>query len=347
MREPAGHHSWGPYSAWPIRLTAGAATGYHTLENPSAPPAVQDGKDRRMMVRRRLCSWLAVLLVVSAAGAAERAAELEANLEAKLAERHRRAIALAELYESSGNWQRAAEHYQMARLIREDDAQVLTQLARIYRAHDEDAKLLPIYAALSRLQPTSVAWLRELGSCQFRLGQKQEAEAVWRRILEVQPSRTYALRHLAEIYTSHKLLDKAVAACAEALALSPNDEDLRQRLGEAIEANGDHLGALSTLSRLGPDRSVVRSYRATQTRRQALQALDLPLAARAALERCLREGPASVADLAWAVARPLEETGGGKLAAPYYRRVASEEPDTPRGKASAEKAAKLDAAPTR
>jgi len=291
----------------------------------------------------RLCRSILVALLVAHALArgAEAVADLESKLDAALAERWRRAVSLAELYEASGDWQRAVHHYEMARRIRDDDTHVLTQLARIYGEHDARESLLSVYTALTRLQPTSIAWLRELGSTHFRLGHRDEAEAVWQKIVEVQPSKTYALRHLVDIYSSHKLFGKAVAACQQALALSPNDEDLLQRLAEAHHSSGDQLAALAAISQFGIGRSSFRSHRALRLRHNAFIELALPIAARVDLETQLAKGPCSAADLAWTLARSLEKAGEPRSAVPFYRRVATEEPATPRGKAAAEAAVRL------
>jgi len=265
-------------------------------------------------------------------------AQLERDLEAKLAERHWQAVVLGELYAAAGRLREAAAHYEMARRIRPDDTTVLIELSRLYKRLGDDRRLVPVYEALCRLQPTSVAWLSELGACHFRLGQRQKAEAVWRRILEVQPSRAYALRHLADIYARHGLKEKALAACREALALSPRDEDLRLRLAEFTLAAGDPLGALAALGQLTPGRYASRSPRALRTRTAALEALNLPPDLRGELSAMVAGGGCSVADLAWGAALALERAGRSDQAREFFRRVAAEEPNTPRGKKAAEKA---------
>lgn len=276
-------------------------------------------------------------LLLGALAAAVLGAELERELEAKLTERRWQAVTLAELYAAAGQWRQAAAHYEMARRIRADDAGVLVELSRLYKRLGEDKRLVGVYEALSRLQPTSVAWLRELGACHFRLGHREQAEAVWRRILEVQPSRTYAFRYLADIYAQHGLLEKALAACRKALALSPRDEDLRLRLAELMQADGDPLGALAALAQLSPGRYAARSPRALRVRTAALEALKLPADLCGELSAMVTSGKVSAADLAWRAAVALEEAGRRDDARRFFRRVAAEEPDTPRGKKAAEK----------
>jgi len=284
---------------------------------------------------RRLGPAAILLALAAVAPAAERVEDLEAELDARLDERRTRSITLAELYETSGNWRRAAEHYEQARRVRDDDARVLVQLSRLYRAHDEHEKLLSVYATLSRLQPTSVVWLRELGSCHFKLGQRQAAEAAWGRILDVQPSKTYALRHLIDVYADHGLHKRAAAACREALALTPRDQDIRLRLAEALGEGGDPLGALATLSHIAKGRIILRSQRGVRIRHNAFARLAMPDPVHTALDKRLDAGPCTAADLAALAAELLDKASRPADALPFLRRLARDEPGTPRGQAAA------------
>ena len=218
---------------------------------------------------------------------------------------------------------------------------VLSQLMRLYRMNKDDRKLLSTLAALVRLQPTSVGWLRELGSCQFRLGQREQAEATWRRILDVYPNRASALRLLAQAYTSHGLHDKAIGTWREAVAASPRDDYLRLQLAEALGKANRHVDALAASAPLAAAEVSSRSRRARSVKNTAFFELDLPRPVRAAVERLLRREDCSPADVAWAIAEAFEQAGERKRAAAFYRQVAAREPETDRGKAAAAKAKAL------
>jgi len=287
---------------------------------------------------------LLVVCLPATAGEAE-TAKLEAELEAKLAERHRRAVALAQLYYASGDWRRAAEHYEAARRFRDDDVEVLTQLTRLYATHHEDRKLLSPLRALARLQPTSVGWLRELGSCHYRLGEHAKAEAVWRKILDVYPNRPSALRYLAQAYEEHGLTERALAVWRKAVAASPGDEYLRLQFAEAASKAGRHVEALAALAAFRTAPTSSRSRRARTIIHTAFFELDLPRPVRAAVEDLLRHKAAAATDVAWAIAAAFEQAGEPKRAAGFYRRVAAFEPDTDRGRAAAAKATGLAPAP--
>jgi len=280
------------------------------------------------------------LAIVAACGAAE--PEVDGDLDAAMATLFDETVALAQLYEASGDYRRAARLYEDARRLRKDGAYVLQQLTRIYRRTQDDRKLVDIYVTLVQLQPASVSWLRQLGSCYFRLGERKKAEAAWQRLLDVYPQRSSALRYLASIYAQHKLYAKAIATYQEASGLSPQDDELRLRLAETQHAGGDPLGALVSVSAIRNATSSDRSRRSAGVRREAVVALDLSPAVQMGLQKKLHEGPTTAADLAWFLATLCEERRHGKDAARFYRRLATIEPQSERGKRAAARAVALD-----
>lgn len=296
-----------------------------------------------MSLARIAARLLVVCVACSAAATAAEpsTAHLEAELEAKLAERRRRTVALGAFFEATGNWPRAVAYYEAARGIRDDDVNLLTRLLRFYRTQGDVRKQISIYQSLVRLQPTSLGWLRDLGSCHFRLGERAQAEAVWRKILDAHPLRTSAIRYLAQVYEQHRLLDKSVALHREALALAPQDHDLRVRLAETQMRAGDAVGALATLVPLAASDHSPEGRRAAAVHQKALRELRLTRTEQAAIAAILDEKPRSAADLAWRLARWLERAGDWGRAAVFFQRVAKEEPNTVRGRVAAETARRL------
>jgi tetratricopeptide (TPR) repeat protein len=185
-------------------------------------------------------------------------------------------------------------------------------------------------------------WIRQLGSCYFRLGETKEAEATWQRLLDVYPQRSGALRYLGSIYTQHKLYDKAIATYREAITLSPENPDLRVSLAQTQNAAGDPLSALATLSSVRGASSSYRERRINAVRDEAVTALDLTPAVQQALRKKLAEGTTSTGDLASFLATLCEERGQARDAARFYRRVAEAEPKSERGRRAATRAAALD-----
>jgi tetratricopeptide (TPR) repeat protein len=288
-------------------------------------------------------TFLAIALTLAPLCTAGEPDEAE-NLDAALAALFDDTVALAQLTEASGDVRGAARLYEDARRLRDDDAYVLQQLTRLYGRTEDHRKLLGVYKALVRQQPTSIMWIRQLGSCHFRLGETKEAEAAWRRLLDVYPQRSGALRYLGSIYTQHKLYDKAIATYHEAIALSPENPDLRVSLAQAQNAAGDPLSALATVSGIRNASSSYRERRINAVRSEAVAALDLTPAVQQALQTKLAEGPISTVDLAWFLATLCQERGQARDAVRFYRRVAKREPKSERGRRAADRAAALDPA---
>jgi tetratricopeptide (TPR) repeat protein len=294
-----------------------------------------------MMLPRTVIGFLIGWLALSAVGmgAEQSTANLEAELDAKLAERRRRTVALGAVIESTGDSKRAVATYEAARRFRDDDLEMLAHLLRFYRMQDDVRGQLSVTQALVRLQPTSLGWLRELGSCYFRLGQRDEAEAAWRRILAAHPLRPAAVRALAQTYEQHGLFDKSVALYREAVAQAPDDPDARLQLAEAQLRAGDGLGALATLVPLAADGAPGR--RAAALRESALGKLGFTVRERATVATILDEKPRTAADLAWRLARWFEAESNWSRAVVFFRRVAEDEPDSARGKVAAETVRRL------
>jgi len=286
------------------------------------------------------------LAVGSMSGAGEPStAELEAQLATKLAERRRRTVALGASFEAAGDWPRAVRYYEAARTIRDDDVAVLTRLLRFYRTTDDVRKQVSVYEALVRLQPTSLGWLRSLGACHFRLGDRKQADAVWQRILTVHPLRTEAIAYLAQVYGQHGLHGKTAELYKEAVALAPHDADVRLRAAGAFVRGDDPLGALAVLSALTKAERQTHAARLKAARQAAFHVLEFTRGERLAAEAMLDEAPCTTAGLAWRLARAAETDGQWKQAAEFFARVAKEEPHTVRGRVAAETARRLKGKP--
>jgi tetratricopeptide (TPR) repeat protein len=296
---------------------------------------------------RSLCIGLCLLAGCGAefalgAAAEKSTAELEAELDERLTERCRRTVALGVFFEATGDWPRAVAYYEAARRIRDDNADTLTRLLRFYRTQGDVRNQISVYQSLIRLQPASVGWLRDLGACHLRLGEREQAEAAWRKILDAHPVRTQAIRYLAQVYEEHRLFDRCVELYREAMALAPEDPDFRVRLAETQVKAGDPVGALATVAPVNLAEQSAYATRSAAVRKAALPQLNLNRAERLAVEGILDEQkPQSAGELAWRLARWFEEAGDWDRAAAFFLRVAQEEPNTVRGQVAAETARRL------
>ena len=87
-------------------------------------------------------------------------------------------------------------------------------------------------------------------------GQLAQAEALYRKVLEVAPQHADALHYLGVIYHQNKQHDLAVTTIAKALLIEPNNSDFLSNQALALKATGRLDEAISTLQhalKLAPD----------------------------------------------------------------------------------------------
>jgi Flp pilus assembly protein TadD len=104
------------------------------------------------------------------------------------------------------------------------------------------------FEALLHLDPNDLTAIGYLGWAALRAGRPAEAEARFRRAVEVQPSGPEGRRGLAQSLEAQKK-PEAIAAYRDYLALAPNDSEARGRLIRLLMDQGENDEALAELDR--------------------------------------------------------------------------------------------------
>jgi protein O-GlcNAc transferase len=105
------------------------------------------------------------------------------------------------------------------------------------------------FEAVLHLDPNDIAAIDYLGWAELRQGKPAEAEARFRRALEVQPKETEARRGLAHSLDAQKK-PEASGAYRDYLELMPNDSEARSRLVHLLVEQNKNDEALAELDRL-------------------------------------------------------------------------------------------------
>jgi len=105
------------------------------------------------------------------------------------------------------------------------------------------------FEALIHLDPNDITALDYLGRAALREGKSEEAEARFRRALEVQPKGPEALKGLAHSLDAQKK-PEAAGAYRDYLELMPNDSESRARLIHLLVELQQNDAALAELDRL-------------------------------------------------------------------------------------------------
>jgi len=103
-------------------------------------------------------------------------------------------------------------------------------------------------------EPNNEEALTMLGVVRGRQQRYPEAEALFRRVLQLNPKSIVASRYLASALLAEDKPDEAIKQYEQATRLAPLDSDLRIELARLHLERGDFAGALSTLNAIKPDR---------------------------------------------------------------------------------------------
>jgi tetratricopeptide (TPR) repeat protein len=102
-------------------------------------------------------------------------------------------------------------------------------------------------------EPTNEQALIMLGVVRGRQQRYAEAEALFRRVLQLNPKSIVASRNLAGTLLAQDKPDDAIRQYNQAIQLSPQDFDLKVEVAKLNLGQGNFAGALSTLETIKPD----------------------------------------------------------------------------------------------
>ena len=116
------------------------------------------------------------------------------------------------------------------------------------------------FEALLRLDPNDITAIEYLGWINLRSGKPSEAEARFRRAVEVQPKGADGFRGLAESLEAQKK-PEAVTAYRQYLELKPTDSEAHARFIRVLVDQGENDAALAELDRADAGKPSVQSLK--------------------------------------------------------------------------------------
>jgi tetratricopeptide (TPR) repeat protein len=150
---------------------------------------------------------------------------------------------LAQTYEQAGDFERAADAYEV--LLRADSSNVLyfEGLRRVYlqlKKYDEAIAL--IRSRLSRT-PDDVALEATLGGVYYKAGMEKEATAAWERAIAIDPKNQNVYRVVANVQLENRLLDKAAEIYRRARAALSDPQLFTIDLAQLLAVSMDYAGS--------------------------------------------------------------------------------------------------------
>ncbi len=145
-------------------------------------------------------------------------------------------MALAQVYVASGNFNSAAEQFQI--LIKNDliakdpkSARLYLQLGEAKVRGGDVAGALAVFQTARQLAPTDAAPAFDLALLYDRTGRAREARSEYQTVVQLQPDNTAALNNLAYLDAEEGVdLDQALAHAQRARQRMPNDPNVQDTL---------------------------------------------------------------------------------------------------------------------
>ncbi len=144
-------------------------------------------------------------------------------------------LELAERLDKSGQRQKALAWLRRAAVRFAGDPSLHSALSDIYQRWGEADLALAEAELLARLDPRDESYIINLGEMYFSRGRKEKADEVWRRLLNVAPSRPIGQARLADVYAEHNLMAQALDLYLKAVHAEPNNLQLRRGLALCSE----------------------------------------------------------------------------------------------------------------
>jgi tetratricopeptide (TPR) repeat protein len=129
----------------------------------------------------------------------------------------------------------------------EELANTYGELCRLYHAYGLSDAAIPCYGNAVRLAPRDFRWSYYLGRLQQEGGRLAEAEASYRRALDLQPGYVPARVHLGEVLLAGNRTDEAEAVLRQALTADSKNAAARAALGEVFLSRRQYREAAEQL----------------------------------------------------------------------------------------------------
>jgi tetratricopeptide (TPR) repeat protein len=110
------------------------------------------------------------------------------------------------------------------------DAPALAYLAEFYRDRKDDARALPLYAQVWRMDPTQAPAAAALGAYRMQYGKVDEAISFWNQALAINPSMLLVRANLAAALLRKGQAAQAQTVLQKALEFNPSFQPARDLL---------------------------------------------------------------------------------------------------------------------
>jgi len=156
---------------------------------------------------------------------------------------------LAVFYKEQNNFAKSEELFRKSLLLKPKDSTILAAFGDLYAGHGGGPKAIELYNQANLLSPTASIFVR-IGMLQQQSAHLSEAEAAYRKALQLKPDTAVAMNNLAFLLLSQKRqLPEAESWAKKAIATAPAMSSYHDTLAMIYQAQGNNTAALALLEK--------------------------------------------------------------------------------------------------
>ena len=152
---------------------------------------------------------------------AREACERSVRLQPGMAEAH---ACLGNVYEGTGQFEKAAEEFNLARELDPSDASAYRGLATAYESLRQPQKAEDIFHQAIRLMPQYWGGYSQLGAFYYRQARYEEAAAMFQKVIALAPDNYRGYSNLGGIYLSQGRYSDAVPLLLRSATIQPSED---------------------------------------------------------------------------------------------------------------------------
>ena len=140
-------------------------------------------------------------------------------------------LRLAQGFEESGEWERAAAVYEDLSTLEPNNFLFLDGLQRSYAQMKEYGKAINVIRRWLIVQPRDINKITTLGGLYYDAGEEATADSVWKTALTIDPHNIQIYRIVANEMMEHRMYDQCIGTYLQGRLMSKSDVTFADELG--------------------------------------------------------------------------------------------------------------------
>ena len=152
-------------------------------------------------------------------------------------------LRLAQGFEESGEWERAAALYEDLSTVEPNNFLYLDGLQRSYKQIKEYGKAINVIRRWLILQPRDIVKMTTLGGLYYDSGKEAAADSLWKSVVSIDPRNIQIYRVVANEMLEHRMYDQCIRTYLDGRSMSKSNAMFADELGNLYAALQQYASA--------------------------------------------------------------------------------------------------------